>query len=169
VAGPETVVIPGAPSLSNPALAFAASLKLRLYGESYSQPDSLWRLPNESNIPGVFTVGAARGNKVLEDIQADASSVAVSVIQRLAGVEIKESIPIVDTEKCVYCLTCVRVCPFGAMMKNPEEGVAAVNPAACQSCGVCIGECPAEALRMRNLENDTLYGSFSILSGQEAG
>jgi len=75
----------------------------------------------------------------------------------------------VDTEKCVYCLTCVRVCPFGAMMKNPEEGVAAVNPAACQSCGVCIGECPAEALRMRNLENDTLYGSFSILSGQEAG
>jgi len=153
ISRPDTLIIPQKTVLPSSALTFAQSLKIRILNGQYTQPDSLWRLPNETNRSGIFAVGASRGNMDRQAIMNDAISVVLSIRERLKpeGIAIKEHIPIVDKGKCVYCLTCVRTCPFGAMERGKGQGMAAsINLSACQACGTCVAECPAGALQLRN-------------------
>ncbi len=55
---------------------------------------------------------------------------------------------VVDAGKCVACLTCVRVCPFGAP-RIIKEGYAFIDPDYCKACGICVEDCPAEAITLR--------------------
>jgi NADPH-dependent glutamate synthase beta subunit-like oxidoreductase/coenzyme F420-reducing hydrogenase delta subunit len=51
----------------------------------------------------------------------------------------------VDTEKCVSCLTCVRVCPLG-IPTTSKMGEITIDAYLCQACGVCVLECPVRAI-----------------------
>lgn len=51
----------------------------------------------------------------------------------------------VDKEKCVSCLTCVRVCPL-QIPKADKFGEITIDPVACQACGMCALECPVRAI-----------------------
>ena len=51
----------------------------------------------------------------------------------------------VDREKCVSCLTCVRVCPLGVPTTS-KMGEITIDPFACQACGMCALECPVRAI-----------------------
>ena len=55
----------------------------------------------------------------------------------------------IDREKCVGCLTCVLVCPYGAIMLAPD-GHAAQKCMLCTDnlCGVpnCVKYCPNNAI-----------------------
>ncbi|OAQ20876.1 4Fe-4S binding protein [Thermosulfurimonas dismutans] len=53
----------------------------------------------------------------------------------------------VNPKKCIVCLTCVRVCPFGAPSIK-DEGYAVIDPAKCHACGICVQECPARAIEL---------------------
>jgi heterodisulfide reductase subunit A-like polyferredoxin len=152
---PKILVIPGRPRLPAEARALARALNLRLVEDRYTQPDSLWQLPNETNRAGVFAVGAARRSAAGDRIREDVASLAYAIRQRLfpGGIRIEEHIPVVNKEKCAYCLTCVRVCPFGAMTKDPAQRVAMVCSSACKACGLCAAECPARAIELRNLSS----------------
>jgi heterodisulfide reductase subunit A-like polyferredoxin len=55
----------------------------------------------------------------------------------------------VDQNKCVACLTCVRVCPYGAP-HIIESGVAEIEMAKCRGCGICAAECPVKAIDLSN-------------------
>lgn len=149
----DLVVVPGRSGLSPESLRFADMLNINLPEKRYSQADSLWVLPNQTDRTGVFTAGISRENFGPGDINSDISSCVFGVTNyiRGKGAVVKEHIPVVDEEACAYCLTCVRLCPFGAMTKNPEQGAAKVIQSACQGCGVCAGECPAGAIEMRNM------------------
>jgi coenzyme F420-reducing hydrogenase delta subunit/Pyruvate/2-oxoacid:ferredoxin oxidoreductase delta subunit len=61
----------------------------------------------------------------------------------------------VDPDKCIACLTCVRVCPFEVPLL--ERGTAEVVVDQCQACGLCASECPAKAITM------TLYTDEDLL------
>ena len=55
----------------------------------------------------------------------------------------------IDTNKCVGCLTCVLVCPYGAVMPAPEGGVAQKCELCTKnSCGepACVAGCPNRAI-----------------------
>jgi heterodisulfide reductase subunit A len=149
---PKILVIPGRIGLADEARAFSRALALRLTSDRFTQPDSLWRSANETNRAGVFAVGAARGHMAAEGIDDDVASLASAVRARLApgGIPIEEHIAVVNKDKCAYCLTCVRLCPFGAMEKDLVERVAKVCATACKACGVCAAECPAQAIELRN-------------------
>lgn len=54
----------------------------------------------------------------------------------------------VDTEKCVSCLTCVRVCPLN-IPATSKMGEITIDPVLCQACGVCVLECPVQAIDIR--------------------
>jgi heterodisulfide reductase subunit A len=165
IANPDILIVPQKMTLPASAVTFAQALNVRIVNGKYTQPDSLWRLPNETNRPGIFAIGSARGNLDLQGVNEDVASGVLSVRKRLNpnGIQIEEHIPVVDVEKCAYCLTCVRLCPFGAIGKDLEERVAKVIASACQACGICVGECPAEALQMRNLKNEALYSGIKAL------
>ncbi len=50
-----------------------------------------------------------------------------------------------DREKCVSCLTCVRVCPL-SIPTTSKMGEITIDPIACQACGMCALECPVRAI-----------------------
>ena len=61
----------------------------------------------------------------------------------------------VDPEKCVGCLTCVRTCPFEIPKVSSDligvgdiKGAAYIEPALCHGCGTCTAECPAKAIQL---------------------
>jgi NADPH-dependent glutamate synthase beta subunit-like oxidoreductase/coenzyme F420-reducing hydrogenase delta subunit/Pyruvate/2-oxoacid:ferredoxin oxidoreductase delta subunit len=60
----------------------------------------------------------------------------------------------VDTDKCIACLTCVRVCPFE--VPGLERGTANVPVEQCQACGLCATECPAKAITMKLYSDDDM-------------
>lgn len=51
----------------------------------------------------------------------------------------------VNKDRCVSCLTCVRVCPLG-IPSTTKMGEIAIDPFACQACGMCALECPVRAI-----------------------
>ena len=53
----------------------------------------------------------------------------------------------VNKEKCISCLTCVRICPFGVPTVG-SMGEIAIDSFACQACGICAVECPVQAICM---------------------
>jgi heterodisulfide reductase subunit A len=165
ISDPDRVIIPGKIGLSTPAVKAAENLGLRLLEDLYTQPYSLWRLANESNHPGVLVCGSARGNMDAPGVSADAASVVQALRARIApeGLTPVEHIAEVDADKCVYCLTCVRVCPYHAMGKNIEERVARPITTACQGCGICAAECPAEAITLRNLSRESILAAIHEL------
>ncbi len=165
ISNPDRVVIPGSGGLSAAALNAAETLGLRLQAGRYTQPYSLWLLANESNHPGVLVCGSARGNMDAAGVDADAASVVQALRARMRpeGITPVEHVASVDADKCVYCLTCVRVCPYHAMGKNIEERVAQPVTTACQGCGICAAECPAEAINMRNLSQESVLAAMQAL------
>ena len=55
-----------------------------------------------------------------------------------------------NDEKCIGCLTCVMVCPFGAIKKDPNRKKIMAKCDLCQGQGLdvpaCVANCPNEAL-----------------------
>jgi NADPH-dependent glutamate synthase beta subunit-like oxidoreductase/coenzyme F420-reducing hydrogenase delta subunit/NAD-dependent dihydropyrimidine dehydrogenase PreA subunit len=52
---------------------------------------------------------------------------------------------VVDPKKCMACLTCMRICPYGAPVVT---SVSEIRPEYCQACGLCAPECPGQAISM---------------------
>jgi NADPH-dependent glutamate synthase beta subunit-like oxidoreductase/coenzyme F420-reducing hydrogenase delta subunit/NAD-dependent dihydropyrimidine dehydrogenase PreA subunit len=52
---------------------------------------------------------------------------------------------VVDKNKCMACLTCQRICPYGAPVVT---SFSEIRPEFCQACGLCAPECPGQAISM---------------------
>jgi len=69
---------------------------------------------------------------------------------------------VVDPNKCMACLTCLRVCPYGApVVKAWSE----IRPDYCQACGLCAPECPAQAISMVTYDVKEIRGSMATTVG----
>lgn len=81
----------------------------------------------------------------------------------------------IDHEKCVQCGTCVKVCPYHAVVYNPvpcedicpvhaitkgPDGTKHINPDICIHCGKCMQTCPYGAI----MERSRLIDIFQALS-----
>ena len=62
----------------------------------------------------------------------------------------------VQADKCAGCLTCVRLCPFGAPLL--EFNRIRIEPLVCRGCGVCAGECPNKAITLEGYSDHMLIG-----------
>ncbi len=58
----------------------------------------------------------------------------------------------IDPEKCVVCITCVRVCPYGVPKVKVEKEddeykmYAWIEAEECRGCGICVDYCPVKAI-----------------------
>ncbi|MFH1615057.1 MAG: hydrogenase iron-sulfur subunit [Planctomycetota bacterium] len=123
---------------------------LRNSAEGAAQYDNIWLLPVKTNRPGIFTVGAARGNSEFTSALADGLAAAGRIHKFLTDTQDQaaEDAASVDAEKCVLCLTCLRICPHGAIDIDAENKCARVSTIACQRCGICASHCPAVAIQL---------------------
>ena len=53
---------------------------------------------------------------------------------------------LVDTEACTLCLSCVSLCPSGALADNPDRPELRFQEDACLQCGLCANVCPEDAI-----------------------
>jgi heterodisulfide reductase subunit A len=139
------------------AAALARVLNVPLSGEGFFLEAHLKMRPMDFMDEGIFVAGMAHYPKFIEEAIAHAQATAGRAITILAKqpLYIGGSVAVVDQNKCVGCLTCVRTCPFGIPKIQPEQagvgrimGVAYIDPALCQGCGTCTSECPAKAIQL---------------------
>ncbi|MGD9761850.1 MAG: 4Fe-4S binding protein [Candidatus Izemoplasmatales bacterium] len=55
----------------------------------------------------------------------------------------KQSLPVLDKDKCIDCMLCQKICPYFAI---DYPGVITFNPDKCFECGLCIAKCPTGAI-----------------------
>ncbi|MBN9671895.1 4Fe-4S binding protein [Roseibium aggregatum] len=64
-----------------------------------------------------------------------------------------------DPERCTLCLSCVSLCPSGALKENPDRPELRFQEDACLQCGICSTICPESALTLEarlNLGDEAL-------------
>ena len=67
----------------------------------------------------------------------------------------------VNVEGCTLCLSCVSVCPTGALSDDPERPLLRFSEAACVQCGLCKATCPEKVISLRPQID---FGSFTAPS-----
>ncbi len=137
--------------LGSPADArLAGVLGLDLDAHARFQDNSSRLLPAATNRRGVFAVGACRGETWLPAVLRDARAAALEAHALLAPgrASVDTAHAVVDGDKCVLCLTCVRTCPFKAMGIHEADRRADCRAEACRQCGTCAGECPNKAITL---------------------
>jgi ferredoxin len=55
---------------------------------------------------------------------------------------------LVDTEACTLCLSCVSLCPSGALLDNEDMPQLRFQEDACLQCGLCANICPEDAITL---------------------
>ena len=69
---------------------------------------------------------------------------------------------VVDKNKCMACLTCQRICPYGAPVVT---SVSEIRPEYCQACGLCAPECPGQAISMVSYDVREIRNSLPSVVG----
>lgn len=75
---------------------------------------------------------------------------------------------LVDTDACTLCLSCVSLCPSGALMDNEDMPQLRFQEDACLQCGLCANICPENAIALEprlNLTDAAL--SQTVLNEEE--
>ena len=121
---------------------------------------------------GIFLAGMAHYPKLLDETIAQAGAAAARAASILSKdtLEVGGVVAVVDPAKCTACLTCVRICPFGAVEINPAltgiggiVGAAEIQAAACRGCGLCPAECPARAIQLQHFTDEQVLAKEEAL------
>ena len=121
---------------------------------------------------GVYMAGMAHYPKLLEEtiVQAQAAAARAAKVLSHSHLTAGGIVAEVDSDLCVGCLTCVRICPFDVpLIENGSAGVggisgsAYIEPTVCQGCGNCVAECPAKAIRLAYYRDDQIMVKLDAL------
>jgi heterodisulfide reductase subunit A len=115
--------------------------------------------PVDFSSEGIFLAGLAHGPKNIEENISQARAAAGRAGTILAREELESHgvVAVVQPDKCAACLTCVRLCPYGA--PKVKNYAAEIAPVLCQGCGSCAGECPNKAITLQAY-TDRMYMSM---------
>lgn len=113
----------------------------------FLQPESIRFSGVATPKAGILAVGPSRGNfdPLTTECDLDAVMVALKTASSENGLVGLPGAPLVDQGKCTICLTCIRLCPHGAMSFRKR---AEADAASCKRCGICAAECPMGAITL---------------------
>jgi heterodisulfide reductase subunit A2 len=160
----STGIVPGEDNAEISELA-----KLPLDEDGFFLEAHLKLRPVDFASEGIFLCGVAHSPKFLKENVSQALAAA----GRAATVLSKDSLVIggeiawVDSTKCVSCLTCTRVCPYGAptiSFSDPHRRIE-IDPAKCMGCGSCAAECPALAIQLHNFLDSQISAAILAMMG----
>jgi len=143
-------------------------LNIRLDSRGFYQDENVHLYPVASEKKGVFVIGGCRGNLDMGRVLTDISSVVMSIHELLSSGKIQVEIERVkaDPQKCVACLTCIRVCPHSAIQLirvDTGKDVAVISDLACDACGVCAAICPAKAIEFQGYRDDQTLAQIEAI------
>lgn len=150
------------------AVEVSSLLGLRRDSKGFCQDENVHLYPVRSERRGIFLVGECRGDLDIRRTAADVSSAVAGVYQLLSSGRIVVDVDKVraDPQKCVACLTCIRVCPHGAIQlvrADNSKQVAGISDVACYACGVCAAICPAKAIRFQGYRDEEILAQIEAI------
>jgi heterodisulfide reductase subunit A len=118
--------------------------------------------PVETATEGIFLCGLAHYPKSLGETVAQAQAAAVRAAAVLFQTELAsgEITAHIDQGRCRRCLTCLEVCPYGAVRVN-AGGHPRVKEELCRGCGTCVAECPADAITLNRYTEEELEAQIN--------
>jgi len=121
--------------------------------------------PVDFTTEGVFLAGLAHYPKPIDEsiAQATAAAQRASILLSQKELTFPGVISKVDPTKCAVCLTCVRLCPYGAPRINEEIHKAEIVPALCQGCGICSSVCPGRAIDLQHFKDEQVFQEIDAL------
>ncbi len=114
--------------------------------------------PVNTATDGIFLAGACQGPKDIPDTVAQAGAAAAEALTLIdtGQVEMEPSTAYVIEDECSGCKTCISMCPYSAITRDEEKGVAVINEALCKGCGTCVAACPSGSIKQNLFEDDEL-------------
>ena len=173
VFGQELVLSPDLITLSTAIVPSAGTRELAeildvpLSAEGFFQEAHLKMRPMDFMEEGIFMAGMAHYPKFIEEAIINAQATAGRAITLLSKEPLYYggAVAVIDAEKCVGCLTCVRTCPFEIPQVRADlvgvgaiVGAAYIEPTLCHGCGTCTAECPAKAIQLVAYLDEQLMG-----------
>ncbi|MFP7570111.1 4Fe-4S binding protein [Marivita sp. S2033] len=74
---------------------------------------------------------------------------------------------LVDRDACTLCLSCVSLCPSGALGDNPDLPQLLFQEDACLQCGLCANICPEDAIMLEPRMNLTDTALSQVVLNEE--
>jgi len=176
--GQELVLEPDLVVLSMPVVPpegadeLATRLKVSVDLDGFFLEAHVKLRPVDFSSDGLFVAGMAHYPKFLDEtiVQAQAAAARAMTIVSKDVLEVGGIVAQVDVEKCVACLTCVRICPYNVPQIQAEfngvggiVGAAYIEPAQCHGCGSCASECPAKAIQLLRYRDTQMEAEIMAL------
>ena len=169
---PDLLVLSEAVVPAEGSKALAELLKFSCTLEGFFLEAHVKLQPVEFPAEGIYLAGACHYPKLLDETIAQAGAAAARAASILSqdNLEVGGVVAVVDASKCTACLTCVRICPFGAARINATLlgvgdilGAAEITAAACRGCGLCPAECPAKAIQLQQFTDEQVLAKEEAL------
>ncbi len=162
---PELLILSAAVRPQPDAHEFASKLKLPLTQDGFYMEAHMKLRPLDFVNEGMYLCGLAHGPKSIPESISQARGAVSRAMTILSKTHLMVGgvISVVDEERCVACLTCVRSCPYG-VPKITDKQVAFIEPAACQGCGICASACPRKAIRLRHYSDEQVIAKTAVLT-----
>jgi heterodisulfide reductase subunit A len=163
VLNPDLLVLSMAIEPSVGTAELADLLEVPLSDEGFFLEAHIKMRPMDFMEEGIFVCGMAHYPKFIEDSISHALATAGRATTLLSKQPfyVGGTVAVVDQERCVGCLTCVRTCPFHIPKVDSSRvgvgsivGAAYIEPALCHGCGTCTAECPAAAIQLMHYADE---------------
>jgi heterodisulfide reductase subunit A-like polyferredoxin len=130
-------------------------LKVPLNADGFYVEAHMKLRPVDFATEGIFLCGLAHSPKLMDESIAQARTAAARAATILSKtvLDVSPQVSWVDQNKCISCMTCVHVCPYGAPFCN-TDGKGQIEAAKCMGCGICASECPARAIQLNHFHTD---------------
>ena len=116
---------------------------------------------------GIFLCGSAHSPKTtVENMQQGraAAGRAATILSKKTMV-VGGQVSQVDVRKCVSCLTCVKVCPYGAPEVSRANGKnrVEIQAAKCMGCGSCARSAPQRRSSLQHFMDKQVAAAIEAL------
>ncbi|MDY6911675.1 MAG: 4Fe-4S binding protein, partial [Chloroflexota bacterium] len=160
----DHVILSAAIRPQEDATEFSSKLKLPLTADGFYMEAHMKLRPLDFVNEGMYLCGLAHAPKFISESLAQAQGAASRAVTILSQPHLMTGgvISVVDEDKCVACLTCVRACPFG-VPKFGDRNAVVIEAAACQGCGICASVCPRKAITVQHYKDNQLTAKTAVL------
>ncbi|NMC06960.1 MAG: CoB--CoM heterodisulfide reductase iron-sulfur subunit A family protein [Candidatus Lokiarchaeota archaeon] len=119
--------------------------------------------PVDTLSDGIFVAGAVQGPKDIPDAVAQAKGAASAAASLMAQgeVEIEPYFSIIEESACSKCLSCIDLCPYGAISYDKLGHVVSINNALCKGCGTCAAACPCGAIVQNHFKEEQIFSMIN--------